>query len=62
MSIPRNRDLGHGAGVDGDDSSGNVARLVAEQIFDRVGDVVDLGKLVERAAPRDLEELVAAEG
>ena len=60
MSIPRNRDLGRGAGVDGD--AGNVERLVAEQIFDRVGDVVDLGEPVDRAAPRDLEELVAAEG
>ena len=38
--------LSRAAGVDGQHGAGDVARLVAEQEFDRIGDIVDLGEAV----------------
>src|SRR5271165_3936809 len=52
-----NKALSRAAGVDGDDGAGDALRLVAEQEFDRVGDVVQLGEAMERAAAHDLLEM-----
>jgi fatty-acyl-CoA synthase len=49
---------GRVAGVDGQDRSGDVARLVAEEVVDGVGDIVDLGEPVQRAAAGDGSPLV----
>src|SRR5207247_668757 len=51
--------LGGAAGVDGQDSPGDVPRLVAKQELDRVGDVLDLGQALKRAAPRNSPSLLS---
>ena len=50
--------LGRVAGVDGEDRAGDILGLVAQQEFDGVGDIVDLGEAMECAAARDLIALL----
>ena len=45
------------AGIDGHHRAGDVSGLLAHQEFDRIGDVVDFGEAVERAAAGDLVAL-----
>jgi fatty-acyl-CoA synthase len=52
---------GRGAGIDGHDRAGDIARLVAEQVVDGVGDVVDFGEPAEGAAASDPAPLVRVE-
>ena len=49
------------AGVDGQDRAGNVLCLVAQQILDGIGDVVDFGKMMKCTAADDLLTLLAGQ-